>query len=69
MKQSDSLIIKQCYNVTFLLNETKVSQFYVLTKTHKPYNPSLPLGYPGRPIAYACVSLNENASAFFWIAI
>ena len=45
-------------------NENRVPQFYVLPKTHKLYNPSLPLGYPGRPIVSACGSLTENVSAF-----
>ena len=45
-------------------NENRVPQFYILPKTHKPNNPCLPLGYPGRPIVSACGSLTENVSAF-----
>lgn len=45
-------------------NENRVPQFYILPKTHKPHDPSLPLGYPGRPIVSACGCLTENVSAF-----
>ena len=45
-------------------NENKIPQFCILPKTHKPYNASLPLGYPGRPIVSACGSLTENVSAY-----
>ena len=59
----DNQILQGFENVS-IPNENKVPQFYVLPKTHKPYNPSLPLGYPGRPIVSACGSLTENVSAF-----
>lgn len=45
-------------------NETRIPQFYILPKTHKKHDSSLPLGYPGRPIVSACGSLTENVSAF-----
>ena len=36
-----------------IINENRISQFYILPKTHNIYDPSLPLGYPGE----TCVSL------------
>ena len=59
----DSLVLDGFENVS-IPNENRVPQFYILPKTHKPNNPSLPLGYPGRPIESACMSLTENVSAF-----
>ena len=40
-------------------------QIYILPKTHKPFDASLPLGYPGRPIVSACSSNTENISKYF----
>ena len=45
-------------------NEARMPVFYILPKTHKPHQPDLPLGYPGRPIVSGCGSLTENISSY-----
>ena len=45
-------------------NNIRNPQFYILPKTHKPFDASLPLGYPGRPIVSACSSSTENISKY-----
>ena len=42
----------------------RTPQFYVLPKTHKEINTSLPIGYPGRPIVSACSSPTEHISKY-----
>ena len=42
----------------------RTPQFYILPKTHKEFDDSLPLGYPGRPIVSACNSSTDNISKY-----
>ena len=45
-------------------SEMRTPQFYILPKTHKEFDGSLPLGYPGRPIVSACNSSTANISKY-----
>ena len=45
-------------------SEMRTPQFYILPKTHKEFDDSLPLGYPGRPIVSACNSSTDNISKY-----
>ena len=45
-------------------SEMRTPQFYILPKTHKEFDGSLPLGYPGRPIVSACNSSTDNISKY-----
>ena len=62
-EMKDSHVLNRFENVS-IPNETRMPQFYILPKTHTPNNPCLLLGYPGKPIMYACGSLTENTSSF-----
>jgi len=42
----------------------RTPQFYILPKTHKIPDHTLPLNYPGRPIISGCNSYTENLSKF-----
>ena len=46
------------------LSEIRTPQFYILFKTHKERDESLPIGYPGRPIVSACNSSTDNISKY-----
>ena len=45
-------------------SEMRTPKFYILPKTHKEFDDSLPLGYPGRPIVFACNSSTDNISKY-----
>lgn len=45
-------------------SEIRTPQFYILPKTHKDFDETLPLGYPGRPIVSACNSSTDNISKY-----
>ena len=45
-------------------SEMRTPQFYILPKTHEEFDDSLPLGYPGRPIIFACNSSTDNISKY-----
>ena len=45
-------------------SEIRTPQFYILPKTHKERDESLPKGYPGRPIVSACNSSIDNISKY-----
>ena len=45
-------------------SEMRTPQFYILPKTHKEFDDSLPLGYHGRPNVSVCNSSTDNISKY-----